>query len=541
MQQAGVVALIGVGLAYFVTTIARREHTLPPGPPTVPILGNLHLFPRSELHIQFQKWAREWGDIFTLKIASGTMIVISSATAAKELLDKTGWNASDRPSMFLVDQITDGNHMGFMKYGPRLRTLKKWLSQALSPQATATYAPIQEAECSQFIYDILEHPDAFYYATRRFTHSVAKSIVYGTRIPHHTSPDASAFFEILHALEHTVTPGTHPPIDILTFLKYIPRRWAPWIRACEDVRQQRDALLWRLYGECEARVKRGEDPRSMVEEMIIHGEELVLDKATVAHLGIVMLEAGTDTSATYLQSLILLLCAFPNVAKVAQDALDSVVGDARLPILDDLKELPYIVALVKEVIRYRPMLPMGLPHAMVESDSYRGYVIPRDATIVMNIWAIFHDPEVFENPEVFEPERYLKSKFGTKTEEHGRDLRDTLVFGAGRRICPGMHVAEHTMELTTMRLLWAFDFRPAIDQVTGQPIKLNLEDYTSDITLAPRPFRCQITPRTPQRAHVVRRSFVDVTNTLRLFEEGLTEKEKEELQSLREKQEVSFE
>lgn len=63
-----------------------------------------------------------------------------------------------------------------------------------------------------------------------------------------------------------------------------------------------------------------------------------------------MLEAGTDTSATYLKSLILLLCAFPNVAKVAQDALDSVVGDARLPILDDLKELPYILALIKEVV-----------------------------------------------------------------------------------------------------------------------------------------------------------------------------------------------
>lgn len=53
MQQAGVVALaVGTGLAYFVTTIARREHGLPPGPPTVPLLGNLHLFPRSELHIQ---------------------------------------------------------------------------------------------------------------------------------------------------------------------------------------------------------------------------------------------------------------------------------------------------------------------------------------------------------------------------------------------------------------------------------------------------------------------------------------------------------
>lgn len=63
-----------------------------------------------------------------------------------------------------------------------------------------------------------------------------------------------------------------------------------------------------------------------------------------------MLDAGTDTSAAYLQSLILLLCAFPNVTKVAQGALDSVVGNARLPILDDLKDLPYITAIIKEVV-----------------------------------------------------------------------------------------------------------------------------------------------------------------------------------------------
>ncbi|KAF8546107.1 hypothetical protein OG21DRAFT_1427917, partial [Imleria badia] len=67
-------------------------------------------------------------------------------------------------------------------------------------------------------------------------------------------------------------------------------------------------------------------------------------------------------SVTYLKSLILRLCAFPNVAKFAQDALDSVVGDARLPIPDDLQELLYITALIKEEIRYRPMLPLGLPH-----------------------------------------------------------------------------------------------------------------------------------------------------------------------------------
>lgn len=77
-----------------------------------------------------------------------------------------------------------------------------------------------------------------------------------------------------------------------------------------------------------------------------------------------MLEAGTDTSATYVQSLILLLCAFPHVAKAAQAALDSVVGDARLPILEDFKELPYVAALVKEVVYCTVLHPHDL-HAYI--------------------------------------------------------------------------------------------------------------------------------------------------------------------------------
>ncbi|KZP29881.1 cytochrome P450 [Athelia psychrophila] len=517
-------ALLVISLTYALSTAGRREFGLPPGPSILPVVGNLHLFPRIRVHMQFQIWAHRWGDVFSLKIASGTIVVLSSATAVKELVDKTGWNASDRPSMFLVDKITDGNHMGFMKYGPQLRSLKKLLSYALSPQAVVKHIPMQEAESSQLLNDLLEKPEDFYYAIRRHTHSVAKCMVYGVRIPHYTSPDATEFFEALHAFEHTVSPGTHPPIDLLPFLKYVPMRWAPWMRDCEDVKRRRDALLWRLYEECEDRMNKGEDPRSLLEETILKREELELDKAAVAHLGIVMLEGGTDTSAAYLQSLVLLLTACPNAQKTAQNAIDAVVGDARLPVLDDVKQLPYIEALIKEVTRYRPMLPMGLPHAMRDDENYKGYLIPRDAMLFVNLWAIFHDPQVFDNPDIFDPERYLKTEFGTKLEEQGRDFRDTYVFGSGRRMCPGMHIAHQTMALTTMRLLWAFDFRPAVDATTMQPVKVDLEDFSSDITLAPRPFRCSITPRSVQRTQVVRNSFVDATSTFKQFEDGLTAK-----------------
>lgn len=82
---------------------------------------------------------------------------------------------------------------------------------------------------------------------------------------------------------------------------------------------------------------------------VIVGLGLII-RPTYSYLGIAILEAGTDTSAAYLQSLVLLLTAFPDIQKIAQEAIDAVVGDARLPVLDDLKQLPYISALIKEVM-----------------------------------------------------------------------------------------------------------------------------------------------------------------------------------------------
>ncbi|KAI3609029.1 cytochrome p450 [Moniliophthora roreri] len=88
--------------------IGRRERFLPPGPPTVPILGNMHVFPTESPHLKFTEWAHEYGEIYSLKIGSSTIIVISSMEAAKELMDKRSSITSDRPKNHMVDKITNG-------------------------------------------------------------------------------------------------------------------------------------------------------------------------------------------------------------------------------------------------------------------------------------------------------------------------------------------------------------------------------------------------------------------------------------------------
>lgn len=93
-----------------------------------------------------------------LKLGGGTLIVLSSAKAVKELIDKSGWNASSRPPNFLISLICDNQHIVFTPDSPHLRILKRVLSRSLSPQSSAKYIPILEAESTQLLVDFMDYP-----------------------------------------------------------------------------------------------------------------------------------------------------------------------------------------------------------------------------------------------------------------------------------------------------------------------------------------------------------------------------------------------
>jgi cytochrome P450 len=80
------------------------------------------------------------------------------------------------------------------------------------------------------------------------------------------------------------------------------------------------------------------------------------------------------------------MAQYPDVQKKAQDEIDHVVGSSRLPGLQDRKNLPFIDAIVQEVLRWHPVAPMGLPHMSSEDDIYEGHLIPKGALILANIW-----------------------------------------------------------------------------------------------------------------------------------------------------------
>jgi len=218
-------------------------------------------------------------------------------------------------------------------------------------------------------------------------------------------------------------------------------------------------------------------------------------------------EAGSDTTSTQLYGFIQALLLYPEVQVKGQAELDTVIGPGRMPTLDDMPQLPYVRACVKESLRWLPAAILGaFPHATSEDDVYMDHRIPKDALLLLNTWTIHRDESRYPNPAAFIPERYLNDSSSSAESASRTDVsqRDHFGFGAGRRICPGMNVADRSMLLGIARIFWAFDVRgkKGIDGKVKMPVQ---DDFVPGFVAIPKSFDVEVSPRSEgKRATVVR-------------------------------------
>ncbi|KAK0229095.1 cytochrome P450 [Armillaria nabsnona] len=513
-----------------VIRIGHRESGLPPGPPTVPVLGNLNIFPAENVHHKFTQWAKVYGGIYSLKVGSGTLIIITSPIVVKELMDGRSASTSDRPPHYMGTLITGGSNIVLKENSKVWRTLRKAIHTMLASQASLEHLVIQKTEAAQLMYDILRSPEDFFTHIRRYSNSVMLSVLYGKRCPRYESPEAKAFYTVNHLWNHALEPGAHPPLDLLPFLRYLPGSWKD---LCKQVRTLQRQLYFGLLDECQTRLQRGQETDCFIENVLQNQKFFGMDRELTGYLGGALIEGGSDTTSSFLHSLILALTAFPEVQRKAQEEIDRVLGGQRIPTLDDFTSLPYVQAVIKETHRFRPVAPLAIPHAMTVTETYRGYTIPKGATIFVNTWGMFHDPDAFENPEDFDPGRYLITERGTKPGVDDRCYRSTLAFGSGRRICPGINFANNSLALNAMNLIWAFQFSPPLDAATGTPLPVDIFAYSKGVTTAPYPFQCQITPRSDLKAKLIKAAFLDATDIFVRFESSISAEDKEWVKNYR--------
>lgn len=130
----------------------------------------------------------------------------------------------------------------------------------------------------------------------------------------------------------------------------------------------------------------------------------------------------------------------------------------------------------------------AIPHAALADDEVDNFKIPAGTTVVLAVWAANNDENLFPNPRDFDPSRHNPSlSFSEAAAQSDYRDRDNWTFGAGRRICPGIHVAERTLFLAAARILWLFKISKAKD-AEGREIEVNRDEVTQSIAARPLPF-----------------------------------------------------
>ncbi|KAI0869338.1 cytochrome P450 [Hypoxylon argillaceum] len=498
----------------------RRPPGYPPGPPTLPVLGNLHQLPKTNGHLQFQKWAREYGPVYSLMLGPKVMIVLSSDQAVKDLLDKRGGIYSSRPERYIAqDCISQGHRVVLMGYDELLRTIRKVARRVLDTGVIDTYIPYQDLESKAMLKSLLDTPAAYYDHIRRYTTSLTTSMDYGFRLVSMEDPRAKQLFDGF--LKFNALAGSQIAIllDIFVFLRKLPDVILPTRRRAAQVGRDEHELFMAEYLDVKRKTADGTAIPCFAADLVHEQRAQDLTDKTAAYICGSFLQAGSETTSAEIIAFVQAMLIFQNVPKLAQAELDRVCGD-RLPELSDAPELPYVRGCIKETLRWMPTAILGVPHAVSRTDTYMGYIIPQDAAVVLNVWAIQNDPQRHRDPRTFDPDRWRGEDLSSADSATHPDVRkrDHFVYGAGRRLCQGMHIADRSLFLAIARMLWAFDFQRDTNQITGDAIIPDAGDLTQGLFVYPRSFPCRLVPRDASKAACINGSW---DKALELLDEHL--------------------
>ncbi|CAD0022046.1 unnamed protein product [Aureobasidium pullulans] len=484
--------VVGLGSCYILGS-GLRPKNYPPGPRTLPLIGNLH---------QFAKWAKEYGPIYSILAGSRPIIVLSSVEVVKDLLDKRSAIYSDRPEAYAANHIPISKlRMVFMPYTPLWRKVRKIAHSLLSIKVVKNYDAYQEMERKQMLDEMLENPVDFFPSLQRYTTSLAATILFGWRASSSADPRIRKLDDELAALQEAMSTGAAALIDGFPFLRYLPEALLP---AKANIRRALQ-LGHEVHMENWYAVKKNIANGTLGPCLSIglaraqEKDEGLTDEEAAYTVGNIF-EGGMETTSSTLYAFIQAMLLFPEVQAKAQEEIDRVVGSKRPPVMADAVNLPYVRRCVKELVRWFPVGPLGaVPHACTRDDEYMGYKIPKGAPIILNAWAIMADPERYPEPRRFNPDRFSEDNDDVSMAEMAAhpdpSKRDTVGFGAGRRICPGMHVADRSMFLGISGILWAFSITPKQD-AEGQDILPDPDNLiVGGIAARPEPFVANILPR----------------------------------------------
>lgn len=480
----------------------RRRRGIPPGPLRLPVVGNMLSLASGDMLQCFQDLRKTYGDVFSLYIGKEVVVVLNGYGTIHGALVRKGSQFVHRPPSALKNINTGILYCNGRHWKEQRTFLQKALQDVCLKNSARNIEDIIKLEVRDLISEIEEKREAFD-VTDYVLHAglnIMFLVTYGKRFRFGDKDAVNFALNMEKAAKQVLR------IQILSnlfpFLQSLPGDWVgndkrvalinelhTFARnlagnGAEDKNNHNDVLSSRFSladafndeierAKCENLYQDSSEKSSFTEE---NREEVMVD----------LLGAGGDTTATSMMWVIVHLVREPQVQAKVFHEIQEVIGTDRDPCLEDRDDMPYTQAVILESLRITPTAPLALPHSCQKDTVFKGYVIPKDATVIANVITALKDPNVWPNPTKFSPERFLKMENGKSRVVVPEEY---MPFSLGPRSCIGETVAKMEVFLTIVGLVQRFELLPADDGSVPEA------EGELGITYRPKPFTMRFKKR----------------------------------------------
>ncbi|KAH9307704.1 hypothetical protein KI387_035615 [Taxus chinensis] len=443
-----------------------RQRKPIPGPRGMPILGSLPVM-GGLAHRSLASLAQccKAKRLMAFSLGSNRVVISSQPELAKEILNSSAF--ADRPIKESAYQLMFDRAIGFAPYSDYWRNLRKIAATHLfAPRRISAFESHRQTLTNSMLQSIESSGDLNSVRIREILqrsslNNIMGSVFgrcYGFECGDSEAEELASMVKEGYELLGTFNWADHLPL--LGFLDFQNIR-----RRCSDLVPRVYAFVQNIIEEHRANPAVGDDraDSDFVDVLLsLKGNDMLTDTDMVAVLW-EMIFRGTDTVAILMEWILARLILHPDIQAKVHHELDSVVGNSRQVSESDIAKLPYLQAVVKEVLRIHPPGPLlSWARLAIHDVHVGGHHIPAGTTAMVNMWSITHDEDIWTDPLSFNPDRFLPSAGGEEINIMGSDLR-LAPFGSGRRVCPGKALGLQTVHTWVARMLHHFQWLASED------------------------------------------------------------------------------
>ncbi|XP_026438823.1 cytochrome P450 71B35-like [Papaver somniferum] len=461
--------LVFLPLYFLVKFSHQNKHSTPPGPPKLPIIGNLHQLGKPPRHI-LHKLSQKYGPVMLLQLGSVPTVVITSAEAAEQVLKTYDLDFCTRPPFAGPKRLTY-NYLD-IAFGPYCEYLiemrKLCFLHLLSMKRVQSFAVIREEELSLMIDSISNFTDPIdlFKMLISLTDEILSRIAFGKTFQSRDELSDGRLQEILYETMPDPVLNGFSASDFFPSVGWIFNRITGVYGRIEKSFHDFDEFFQQIIDLHLSLERNKSEHKDLIDVLLKIKDGSSTVRLTNDHIKAVLLDAflaGVDTSAVTMNWAMVELARNPDAMKKVQGEIRNYVGTAKGKVEEsELGQFLYLKMVVKETLRLHPPGPLLLPRECTKHHVISGYDVYPNTRILINAWAIGRNPEYWDKPDQFIPERFedfsIDFTGGQYSDPTDKILISYLSLGGGRRSCPGMNMAPISMELILANLLYCFNW-----------------------------------------------------------------------------------